>query len=1736
MSARKKIVCMLALIFCVVLAAPLATGHAEPQKALTLMVYLCGSNLESEGGAATLDLGEMAGSGVDTEQVNILTMTGGSGYWWTGQDPSTSLITCQDGDQVKVVWAGNSMNMGDPNTLEQFVSWSVQNYPAGKYALILWDHGGGPLGGVCVDELYGSDRLTLEEIEQALKNSALPGPLSWIGFDACLMSDLEVAVAMAPYAEYMIASQETEPGCGWNYSFLKGIEKDRDGRETGERIVEEYFKGIENSDGLTLSCLKLSAAGKLADAIGAFFNDVGRNLDTTVYSRLSRVRANATSFGPTGRRSGIYGYDLVDVGDLLAHCDGLGDPGKVLEALDELVVCNHTAATNASGVSMYHPILNKLYYRELWKDLYKKVSFSSKYRKYVQNFGDILTGKQLAEWSGLRIREEGTDEKGGSRFALKLRKSQAEHFSSAQLIVLAMTDRKYNGDVDVQLSEGGVSSERFDLAYYPVSAAGTALTEDRMLSGVFSGTSLYVTDENGQPVAGPLDYELSEDGEEMYINAYYQDQSGRDDARSPASVRFACTADDSTGQVYIRDIYVYDPALKSYTTRIPFTEENYTNLTIYRSGLVLPDGRGTLPGLDQWQKTGAWDIDLKLPMKWGLRFLDEQLSGTPLFATFEITDTQQNTFCTPLIRVENPNLQAIDVSPRVRTGPDFEMTLYTVLDTSVLNPGLSVGIELKNTSRETLNYQLDSLVLNGNRSVVGDRDDIHFLRIEPGKSEYRTLRIEKENLAGLNSLDEISFKLISYIGSQSYEPHGEGQYTYKLRGADLTVLGTEEFRPLAEQEDGDLTWQLISLKKNAQGGLDGTLRVVNRGEKQVIRYGNAVINELIQTPDRIHVDLAPHSDQYLSFTLSNEVKSSYISVSGKDTYYFLGLDHLLEQFGVEQVESLKLCMSLASHEHSILFRLPEPLYFASPGEIAKAGEEAPSGGAARLLLDGEISVNVDRILVGDNGVAARMTLRNNSSRDINLEMDDKTMNGESLKVNRDAYFLGAGAASVICVSFEPEWYREDEFSQVKELGMTFRYENYTTRRAYIRMNSPVKLGVRGGSYLSSGDFTTEKTEYLRPTGTMILPDQVKAEDCELSMSFSFTNRDDGAPEDASRNPERMAIRFTVSNRGTEKYTCRFRDVILNDFRYLGEELYGSCSVEAGETREQEIVLDRDTLTNLDEITSVAVTVNCSSGESYSRGTDYNFRFDVYDCDISEMTPKAGTPLCETVQDGLTWRLYSLDWSEREIFDGLIYVRNDTDEQQGDDFARVQVNGVEIMGSANVQLPAHTELFTRFSFFNEVSRSPSLKTENKDIPNPFITQALQQMGFSEVSTLGLAATDYHNTLVTYVLFRLPKPVKLPKLKGSDTLQKNAVLLAGDVSVEISHIMTGDNGAMPVLLLKNDRDVPSQVTFKFLEAEGRNLSLYQSYRLPPHTVVIDDLVCSLEDQLPARGKYKELKFTFTVDNSMYEGASVRLKRPAALGDGRLLSASDFTVREGKLRNVPAVYEKVAVPNPDRVSSGKLEPRVSKEKAENFDYGYAVIYQTGKVDLADESGGKTEHPCLRERARIPLSLNKGRIEAPFSGMSLYSGAQEIPRKGNNAGLQVDLLIFTKDDPIPEDFPGDADPFSLNQGIHARYEWTLQYGKKIQVTKPVCRMTDLVTGQEVDPEGLAPKRISGIYSWSRVRITDDPALSYYEKTTLEAPRVMSLSPLTAGEDKYRVIYELHYKDGSYEEIESSY
>lgn len=144
-----------------------------------------------------------------------------------------------------VVQSLGEVDMGDPQTLADFVTWAVQTYPAKKYALVMSDHGGGWTGGFS-DMSTSSDNLTMPEIEGALqqiKQNTGVDKLELLGFDACLMAQIEIFGALYPYSNFMVASEEVIPSYGWSYAAWLGQlaqNPTMDGRGLSQAIVSTY--------------------------------------------------------------------------------------------------------------------------------------------------------------------------------------------------------------------------------------------------------------------------------------------------------------------------------------------------------------------------------------------------------------------------------------------------------------------------------------------------------------------------------------------------------------------------------------------------------------------------------------------------------------------------------------------------------------------------------------------------------------------------------------------------------------------------------------------------------------------------------------------------------------------------------------------------------------------------------------------------------------------------------------------------------------------------------------------------------------------------------------------------------------------------------------------------------------------------------------------------------------------------------------------------------------------------------------------------------------------------------------------------------------------------------------------------------------------------------------------------------------------------------------------------------
>jgi len=354
----------------------------------TALVYMVGSDLESKNGAGTNDLVEMTQVG-STSAVNLIVETGGASQWQNTLVSSASVQRWRvaSGDLESKSDLGN-LNMGDPATLQDFITWGVANYPADKYVLILWDHGSGAIGtsstGVAFgsDENHGGDGLSLPELQQALQNAyATTGKkFDVIGFDACLMATVEVASTIRPYASYLVASEELEPGHGWDYAaILSAIRSNPaiSGSSLGRVIADGYRAqaiaqgtalraqgdAYNQDQAITLSVVDLSQLSPIIAALEALTTAAGTDIQTSGQSariQLAAGRSRAEDYG-NDKQNNSY-LDLADVKHLASQLATAypSETSSLISALDSAVVykISGSARPNANGLSLFFPHKN----------------------------------------------------------------------------------------------------------------------------------------------------------------------------------------------------------------------------------------------------------------------------------------------------------------------------------------------------------------------------------------------------------------------------------------------------------------------------------------------------------------------------------------------------------------------------------------------------------------------------------------------------------------------------------------------------------------------------------------------------------------------------------------------------------------------------------------------------------------------------------------------------------------------------------------------------------------------------------------------------------------------------------------------------------------------------------------------------------------------------------------------------------------------------------------------------------------------------------------------------------------------------------------------------------------------------------------------------------------------------------------------------------------------------------
>ena len=311
-------------------AAPEESGNAQAGpggESWAVYWYLCGSDLESNGGCATIDLTEMMEVELP-ENVTVVIQTGGAALWQNELIAADKIQRwVYSGQELTLVDEQESANMGDAQTLYEFLDFANTNFPADKVAVTFWNHGGGSVSGAAFDELYEMDSLDLSEMYQAF-NEVWPADqanpaLELVGFDTCLMATVDVAAVFQNFSRYLVASEEVEPGNGWLYSGWLGElaqNPGMDGGDLGIAICNTYYEGCEAVGTEAQTTLSVTDLTKLTPLLDAY--EAGASFGKCLAKFLHRPR-RMTLHGFEGYNLSVYacaGSELIFVTALCRVC------------------------------------------------------------------------------------------------------------------------------------------------------------------------------------------------------------------------------------------------------------------------------------------------------------------------------------------------------------------------------------------------------------------------------------------------------------------------------------------------------------------------------------------------------------------------------------------------------------------------------------------------------------------------------------------------------------------------------------------------------------------------------------------------------------------------------------------------------------------------------------------------------------------------------------------------------------------------------------------------------------------------------------------------------------------------------------------------------------------------------------------------------------------------------------------------------------------------------------------------------------------------------------------------------------------------------------------------------------------------------------------------------------------------------------------------------------------------
>ncbi|MGN9867013.1 clostripain-related cysteine peptidase [Bacillus swezeyi] len=373
---------------------PASAAGFKKKDDYTILVYMIGSDMESDFQMASDDIKEMMDAG-SSSNINVVLQTGGAKKW---ANPSIKHTTNQrwkvDHQNLKLLDEIGNQNMDSPSSLSDFITWGVKKYPAKKYVLIFWGHGLGSVDGYGGDENFGNKKMKISELQSGMKQAFAKTNKKFdlIGFDNCKMAGIETAYALKDFGTYLLASVDYTNQNGWDYTRALQAVHDQpeiSPKELAEEIAQGYVKQSKENgetEDLQQSLIHLDKVKDVMyalDKLSVKMNFALKNPDSKRLLHYARLAAEDYADES----------DMVDLADLAGliglQIDARKEAKKIAKTVGRAVEFNMKSPEHprGSGISVYFPARDQGRFVEK-SQVYQRLDFSKRYKTFIHHYSE----------------------------------------------------------------------------------------------------------------------------------------------------------------------------------------------------------------------------------------------------------------------------------------------------------------------------------------------------------------------------------------------------------------------------------------------------------------------------------------------------------------------------------------------------------------------------------------------------------------------------------------------------------------------------------------------------------------------------------------------------------------------------------------------------------------------------------------------------------------------------------------------------------------------------------------------------------------------------------------------------------------------------------------------------------------------------------------------------------------------------------------------------------------------------------------------------------------------------------------------------------------------------------------------------------------------------------------------------------------------------------------------------